>query len=269
MKRTMLILGIFASTLSNIQSQVKIGDNPNTINASSILELESTNKGILPPRINLASLTDISTIPSPASYLLIYNTNTSLSPGAGYYFNAGTPSAAHWVKFVTQNDSIVKSTPPSGQVISLSRFPMGELSMNSNTLLTNVPSANTWTRVAGTTLFSSGSYMFSNGGTSNKLVYTGTKMKMFHIACTISVKSTQSGSNLKAAIYKNGVQLSTGVVQTKMGTSTDIVSTAIHVMTDMNQNDYLELWITNTVSGADFTITEMNLFAMGVSMGMD
>lgn len=94
-------------------------------------------------------------------------------------------------------------------------------------------------------------------------------MKMFHIACTLSVKSSSSNGNLKAVLYKNGAPLSTGIVQTKMGSSSDIISTAIHVMTGMSTNDYLELWITNTVDGADFTVTEMNLFAMGVSMGMD
>lgn len=269
MKRTILCLTILVASFGNISSQVKIGDNPNTINSSSILELESSNKGLLLPRISLNSLTDASTIPSPANYLLIYNTNTSLAPGAGYYFNSGTPASAQWVKLVSQNDSIVKSVTPSGQVIALARFPMGEISMSGNTSLTNITSANAWVKIAGTTNFSTGSYEFSNGATNNRLKYTGPSTKMFHIACTISVKSTQSSSNLKAVLYKNGVPLNNGIVQCKMGSSSDIVSTAIHVMTEMNQNDYLELWITNTVSSADFTVTEMNLFAMGVSMGMD
>jgi len=34
------------------QAQVKIGDNPNAIQASSLLELESTTKGLLLPRVN-------------------------------------------------------------------------------------------------------------------------------------------------------------------------------------------------------------------------
>ena len=229
--------------------------------------MESTSKGFLPPRISLASLTDTSTIPTPATSLLIYNTNTYL--GTGFYYNSGTPSSAKWVKLVSMSDSIVKTITPTGDVIALSRFPMGELSMAGNTTVTNITSANSWKKIAGTTSLSSHSYQFSTGGNNNRLVYTGTAVKMFHIACTISVKSTSSGSNLKAVLYKNGEALTTGIVQAKMGSSSDIVSTAIHVMTDLSTDDYLELWITNTVSSSDFTITEMNLFAMGVSMGMD
>ncbi len=38
-------------------AQVKIGDNPTTVNKAAILELESTNKGLLFPRVNLTSTT--------------------------------------------------------------------------------------------------------------------------------------------------------------------------------------------------------------------
>jgi hypothetical protein len=269
MKKLLMILLLGTAINTYLNAQVKIGDNPNSIQSSTILELESTNKGFLPPRISLASLTDATTIPSPAPSLLIFNTNAALIPGAGYYYNAGTSGAPEWVKMVSMRDSIVKSITPSGEVIALSRFPMGEVSMNGNTTITNISGANVWTKIAGTTNFTPASYQFTNGGVSNKLQYVGANMKMFHIACTISVKSTSSGSNLKAVLYKNGVALTTGIVQAKMASSSDIISTAIHVMTDMSTNDYLELWITNTVSNADFTITEMNLFAMGVSMGMD
>ena len=56
-------------------AQVKIGDNPTTINSSSLLELESTNKGLLIPRMTTAQR-DV--IASPAAGLQIYNTSTGL-----------------------------------------------------------------------------------------------------------------------------------------------------------------------------------------------
>ncbi len=249
---------------------VAINSTGSSPDASSILDLTSSSKGVLIPRVSLTSLTDASTITSPATSLLIYNTNAAITNGKGYYFNNGTPASPSWVKLVVVDATgIVQSTTPGGEVIKLERFPMGEVSMQGNATLTNIPSANTWVKAAGTTSFSSGSYQFSNGSTDNKLVYTGSTEKMFHIACTLSVKSTASSSNLKAVLYKNGVALSTGIVQTKMGSSSDIISTAIHVMTNMQNGDYLELWVTNTNGSSDFTVTEMNLFAMGVSMGMD
>lgn len=54
-------------------AQVKIGDNPTNINASAVLEMESTNKGLLPPRMTTAQRDAIS---NPSVGLMIYNTET-------------------------------------------------------------------------------------------------------------------------------------------------------------------------------------------------
>ena len=73
-------------------SQVGIGTS--TPNSSAILELNSGNKGFLLSRVSLTSVNDASTIVSPASGLIVYNTNTTL--GEGIYVNMGTPSAPVW-----------------------------------------------------------------------------------------------------------------------------------------------------------------------------
>lgn len=258
-----------ASIISNAQS-VAINTSGNAADASAVLDLTSNSKGLLIPRISLASLTDGTTITNPASSLLIYNTNASLASGTGYYFNNGTSGSPAWVKLVIADASgVVKTTTTAGEVIKLERFPMGEVSMNGNTTATTISAMSTYYKVAGTSSFSAGSYQFSADGQNNRLKYTGTSMKMFHIACTLSVQSSSTNQTIKAVVYKNGVALTTGIVQTKLGSSGDITSTAIHVMTDLSQNDVLELYITNLSSTASLTVTEMNFFAMGVSMGMD
>ncbi|MEP7377217.1 MAG: hypothetical protein ABI675_27695 [Chitinophagaceae bacterium] len=73
----------------NAQSQVKIGNNPNTIDANSLLELESTNKGFLPPRVALndASLVAPLTGTVPAG-MLVFSTGGTLADG--YYYWNGT-----------------------------------------------------------------------------------------------------------------------------------------------------------------------------------
>ncbi len=61
-------------------------------NPSAMLDVAASNKGVLVPRVSLTSTTDISTITSPATSLLVYNTNTigtppnNISPGF-YYWN--------------------------------------------------------------------------------------------------------------------------------------------------------------------------------------
>jgi hypothetical protein len=60
------------------QAQVKIGDNPTVINKGSILELESTNKGLLFPRVNLINTTTWSLAASstPVAGMMVYNSKT-------------------------------------------------------------------------------------------------------------------------------------------------------------------------------------------------
>ncbi len=72
----------------------QVGIGTTTPASSSALDITSSNKGFLPPRISLTSLTDNSTISSPSTGLLIYNTATAgTAPNnviPGYYFWNGT-----------------------------------------------------------------------------------------------------------------------------------------------------------------------------------
>lgn len=54
-----LIVWCFTFTVSAqfAYAQVKIGDNPTVINKAAILELESSSKGLLFPRVNLVNTT--------------------------------------------------------------------------------------------------------------------------------------------------------------------------------------------------------------------
>jgi len=92
--KMVLSIGGFVACIGILQAQVKIGNNPNTINASAILEMEATNKGVLITRIALTATTDAATISSPATSLLIYNTATAgTAPNnvlPGYYYWNGT-----------------------------------------------------------------------------------------------------------------------------------------------------------------------------------
>jgi hypothetical protein len=92
------ILLISLSGISEVFGQIKVGNNPGTIDVSAILEIESTNKGFLPPRLPLLSPTDAVTISNPATGLLVYNTNSDLDNGTGIYVNAGTPTSPEWGK---------------------------------------------------------------------------------------------------------------------------------------------------------------------------
>ena len=97
-----LVLIISSIMLINVQiyaQNVGIGANTFTPDNSALLELQSTNSGLLIPRVPLTSATDATTIPSPAHSLIVYNNGIGgLSP-EGFYYNAGTPSSPNWIMF--------------------------------------------------------------------------------------------------------------------------------------------------------------------------
>ncbi len=82
-------------------AQQNVGIGTNTPNASARLDITATNRGLLIPRVNLTALNDVNTVPTPANGLLVFNTNTALSGGTGFYYNNGTPNAAQWVRLQT------------------------------------------------------------------------------------------------------------------------------------------------------------------------
>ncbi len=63
------------------------GSNPAS---SAMLDVSSTNHGLLIPRVALTGLDDQTTIASPATYLTVYNTNAAIGNGAGMYYWSGS-----------------------------------------------------------------------------------------------------------------------------------------------------------------------------------
>jgi len=86
-------------------SQQGLGIGTTTPAASAMLEVKASNKGLLPPRVELTSITDVTTIVSPATGLVVFNTATSgASPNnvtPGYYFFTGV----NWLKIGTQGNN--------------------------------------------------------------------------------------------------------------------------------------------------------------------
>jgi hypothetical protein len=103
MKKLLSALILFSAIYT--QAQVKIGNNPSTIDTNSLLELESTNKGFLAPRVTLTSITSVSPLTGtvPAG-MLVYNSAGSLT--YGYYYWNGT----EWKKLDNGIDNLVSKT---------------------------------------------------------------------------------------------------------------------------------------------------------------
>ena len=82
LKRIILLALLFFTTVSITTAQVKIGENPSTINNASLLELESTSQGFLPPRMTQVQMDAIA---NPPEGLIVYCTDCS--PKGTYQFD--------------------------------------------------------------------------------------------------------------------------------------------------------------------------------------
>lgn len=142
---------------------------------------------------------------------------------------------------------------------------MGEVSLNNNTQATVINSANTWTQVMGNWTGNNQNMEFTTTSDGN-LTYTGSEPRFFHIAATLSLKSSGPNDIAKAVIFKNGVALSAGEVEQKLFGSGDIVSTAIHVAVVLSPGDKLDMRVLNEIDADDLVVTYGNLFAMGMKI---
>jgi hypothetical protein len=87
---------ILTATAGNLFAQnVLVTDDSNyVVKSSAVLDIKSSNKGLLMPRVNLASTLSALPITSPDSSLMVYNKATAGDVTPGYYFWNG----AKWVR---------------------------------------------------------------------------------------------------------------------------------------------------------------------------
>lgn len=159
---------LFALLLLPTLLIAQIGIGTTTPNASAKLDITSTNKGFLPPRVTLTGTADVTTIASPATGLFIYNTATAgtspsnVTPGLYYYdgskwqrvinqqpdatidFDKATPTTAGVV--------FTPNTPASKDYVYVSTVDASQWTYNGSTYITYTPPASTaWNLAGGTT----------------------------------------------------------------------------------------------------------------------
>ncbi len=92
LKKILILVPLFILT-NNLMAQ-NVGIGTTAPDAGALLDITSTNKGILIPRVILTGINDITTVPAVTRSLLVYNTATansgSLAVQPGYYYWTGT-----------------------------------------------------------------------------------------------------------------------------------------------------------------------------------
>jgi uncharacterized protein (TIGR02145 family) len=97
-KRLLFSASILLAFALSAKAQVSVNSTGSSPDTSAMLDVSSTTKGILVPRMTAAERDQIS---NPAKGLLIYQTNNS----PGFYYNSATPPAKNWVMMSSQWNS--------------------------------------------------------------------------------------------------------------------------------------------------------------------
>lgn len=78
-------------SLNTLTAQIGINNDNSAPDNSAMLDVKSTTKGFLTPRM---TMTERDAISNPATSLLIYQTDET----TGFYYNSGTPAAPVWTR---------------------------------------------------------------------------------------------------------------------------------------------------------------------------
>ncbi len=101
----------FFYALMSLNAQVAINTDGALPDNSAILDINAPDKGLLIPRVALTGTSDNTTIPSPATGLMIYNTQTTSDVVEGFYYYDGSQwqrlgnKAYHFENGLTDNGS--------------------------------------------------------------------------------------------------------------------------------------------------------------------
>lgn len=95
-----VILILFVNIRLTAQN-ISISDVIHAPEPSAVLDVYSTSKGLLVPRVSLTATTDTTTIKAPVVSLLVFNTATAGDVTPGYYFWTGSA----WVRIVSGSGS--------------------------------------------------------------------------------------------------------------------------------------------------------------------
>ena len=157
-KLLFLAIAIFASY--TITAQVAVTTDGSSADGSAMLDVKSANKGLLIPQVALTGVNDATTITTPATSLLIYNTATVTGVTPGYYYNSGTSGSPVWERFITDKHYVgelygggvvfwVDHTGQHGLIVSMVDLSTGLAWSNISTTL--IGTTNDWDGANNTT----------------------------------------------------------------------------------------------------------------------
>lgn len=105
MKINYLIISIAVTMCSAVLNAQNVGIGTSTPNASAKLHVVDANRGILIPNVSIGNVAAAAPVTTPATGLLVFNTNAAVvgGNGAGFYYWSGT----QWLNLITASTADV------------------------------------------------------------------------------------------------------------------------------------------------------------------
>lgn len=129
--------------------------------------------------------------------------------------------------------------------------------MSDNATVTNVITAATPLKIAGTTTANAINQKFTH--TSNRETYTGAINRNFKVTATVSVTSASANDQIGFYVAKNGTVLTESEMYVTTNASARAESVTIQTLVSLVTNDYIEIWVENDTDASDVTVTFLNV----------
>lgn len=246
---------ITAALITNLpaNAQVAINSDGSTPNASAMLDVVSTTKGVLIPRMTQAERTAIS---SPATGLLIFQTDNT----PGFYYNSGTPASPAWTILITSSSTLnyVDLTTPqtaAGAKIwsNLATFNAGITStgaaVNLNASSNFATNINTGT--------STGAVNIANGATGGNVISIGNTVLATGITQRVGT-GNYSLDGVAGSTYSIGASTTTGTITlggtAQTGTITLGSSTGANILNIANGSGATTLNLANVQTAGSINL---------------
>ena len=133
---------------------------------------------------------------------------------------------------------------------------IGNLYMLNNTTATVISGSGVPTKVLGTTTANAINQKFSHS--DNRLTYTGGLIRDFQVSVTTSLTS---GNNNVIGVYvaKNGTILTESEMYGTTSSAGRAESISCQTILEMEENDYIEIWVENNTATQNITVEYMNV----------
>ena len=245
---SLICLFIASINVSPIRAQVAISDAPTpTPNGSAILDLQSTDKGVLVPRLILNDVLTPAPITAPATGLLIYNNGGAEADG--FYFWYG----GKWNEIIQ-----------TGRVFAYEQFgELYEIPPAGSPTLVELTTSTQWygwtTSVAGT--LSVGITVDTVNTFADKMHLS--KYGLYKIQLSMSMGGTQNQQITSSVFVVNATDTTETRIKilSKISSAGDLISGSSIGVLELFPGDALDLRFTSTNNGEDLFIYSINLIA--------